>query len=103
MPRRFQREAGFSLLEVIIAVTVLSIAGLAILNGLQSTQSGARTVDKKANAMIALTSAAEVISSSAFPKCTDGQLPFADNPKLATLRIEVRKALLNVKIGRAHV
>lgn len=89
--RRLRSDQGMSILEVLIALVVLSVAAVALLNGLQSSQAGARTVDKKANAIVALGSAAEVVSSQAFPgSCpAAGKFPFAGDPKLKALGVDV--------------
>lgn len=77
MVRRTRSDAGFSLVEVLIAVVVLGVAGLALLNALQTNILNSGKNSERAVAMLELSAAAQVLTSAPFQSCTgESALPY---------------------------
>lgn len=62
---------GFSLVEVIIAIVILGLAGAALINGITSSNLGSRKANDKALAFAALTAYGEAIASASFATCNE--------------------------------
>lgn len=77
---RIRGEQGFSLVEVLIAVVVLGLTGVALLNGLQSTVLQSRATTTGANAAISLSAAAEILKAAPFVSCADDPTPYEQLP-----------------------
>ena len=75
--RKRKNEAGFSLVEVLIAVVILAIAGATLLKLLQGTSLFNRTLTSKTVAYVALNKAAAQVNASPFLPCSQsGQTNF---------------------------
>lgn len=77
MRKRTDADAGFSLVEVLIAVLILGVTGLALLDGLQSNVLQVQRVDARANAAVTLTSAVQSINASPYVSCQTSPAPYS--------------------------
>lgn len=78
--RRTPREHGFSLVEVLIAVVVLGVTGVALLNGLQSTVLKGRSSTASATTALSLSAAVEVLKAAPFVSCATDTTPYQPLP-----------------------
>ena len=77
-------DDGSTLVEVLIAVLVLGVAGLAILSGLQTELAGARRLQAVASTQVSLDAAAAAIGTVAYRSCATDATPYdALTPGLA--------------------
>ena len=76
MRRTRGADDGSTLVEVLIAIFVLGVAGLAILNGLQTELAGSRRLQAAASTQIALDAAAAAIGSVAYRSCATDSTPY---------------------------
>lgn len=81
MQRRGTSNAvGFSLVEVMLAVVILGITGLAFLDGLQSNVLQTRRVDANAAIAVVLASAVENIKAAPYVSCATTSTPYQSLP-----------------------
>ena len=78
--RRNRHEHGFSLVEVLIAVVVLGVTGVALLNGLQSTVLKGRSSAASATTALSLSAAVEVLKAAPFVSCATDATPYEPLP-----------------------
>jgi prepilin-type N-terminal cleavage/methylation domain-containing protein len=69
MKKLFRQDQGFSLIEVLIAVVVLGIAGITILSGLQTALLSGKKLDDRASALIAMNAAAQIVNNVPYQSC----------------------------------
>ena len=80
MKLRMRPEHGFSLVEVLIAVVILGVTGVALLNGLQSTVLKGRSSAASANTALSLSAAVEVLKAAPFVSCATDTTPYEPLP-----------------------
>ena len=68
--KKFRNRDGFSLVEVLVAVVILAIAGAALLKLIQGTTLGNRALTNKTVAYAALNKAVSQVKSAPFVNCT---------------------------------
>ena len=78
--RPMPSDRGFSLVEVLLSVVILGVAGLAFIDGLQSNVLQVRRVDANASAAVALASAVENIKAAPYVSCATNRNPYASLP-----------------------
>lgn len=77
---RARHEHGFSLVEVLIAVVVLGVTGVALLNGLQSTVLKSRSSAVGATNVLSLSAAVDVVKAAPFVSCATDRTPYDPLP-----------------------
>lgn len=93
MRSRTARDKGFSLVEVIIAVAILGVTGLAFIDGLQSNVLQVRRVDANASTAIALASAVENIKAAPYISCAISSTPYNALPNGLSLPAGISLAI----------
>lgn len=78
--RGWCRDDGFSLVEVMLAVVILGVTGLAFVDGLQSNVLQVRRVDATASSAVVLASAVENIKAAPYVSCKDSATPYNTLP-----------------------
>lgn len=71
---------GFSLVEVLIAVLVLAVTGLALIDALQSNLLQSRKVSSSTSSTIGLASLVDVLQAVPFVSCATNSQPYASLP-----------------------
>lgn len=81
-------NAGFSLVEVTIAVVVLGVTGLAMLDGLQSNLLQSRKIEVRANSDVALARAVDLLRAAKFTSCSTSPQPYGAPSDGITLTVQ---------------
>lgn len=79
-PKRTRHSAGFSLVEVMLAVVILGVTGLALLDGLQGSLLQTRRISVHAGTAIALDAAVDNIEAAPYVSCSVNAAPYATLP-----------------------
>lgn len=85
IPRRRHQDQGFSLVEVLLAVLVLGVTGVALLDGLQSNLLQSRKASASTNSIVNLATAVDVLRAAPFVSCASDSQPYAQLPNGLTL------------------
>lgn len=70
------RVSGFSLVEVLVAVVILGVTGLALIDGLKSNVLQVQRVDARASSAVALAAAVENLKAAPYVSCAESATPY---------------------------